>query len=126
MADMNDLMHMLGQIQAGQNSMREEFLEERRSAAESRRILFQKTDELSADVAKLKTDVAITGQEVKALGEKVAQHKAAIDPAVADWVRIKNLGLGFTGIVGLGGAYLLTIAANGWDNLRDAIKSWLG
>lgn len=126
MADLNDVMRALGRLEGSVTALREEFVQEKQSAAESRRILFQRVDGVSDEVAQVKLDVQANGQEVKALGESIAQHKSKIDPAIEDWSRIKNLGLGVTGVVGLGGASFGAMALMGWDYVKDTLRTWLG
>lgn len=126
MADLNDVMRALGRLEGSVTALREEFVQEKQSAAESRRILYQRVDDLSDEVGQVKLDVQANGQEVKALGENIAQHKAKIDPAIADWTRMKNLGLGVSGVIGLGGASFGAIAMMGWDYVKDTLRTWLG
>ncbi len=113
--------------------MREDFTEEKRSAASSRKAMHERHDELASDLSNLRLDVGITGQinaqvreEVKALGEKVAQHKAEIQPSIEDWRKIKNLGLGITGILAIGGLSVGAMLTMGLDAVKSLLRQWIG
>lgn len=129
----NQILLLLGRIQEGQDRLREDFDAEKRSAAESRRILYQKTDELSKEMSSIQNDLAIAGltsaqvrEEVKALGETVTQHKAMIQPSIEDWKKLKALGLGISGILAVGGLSVGALLAMGVDAVKAAVKSWAG
>lgn len=134
MPDLNDkILLALGRLQEGQDRLREDFKAEKASAAESRRILYQKTDALSKELSSVQNDLVINGlttaqvrEEVKSLGENVAQHKALIQPSIDDWKKLKTLGLGISGILAVGGLSVGALLAMGVDAVKAAVKSWAG
>lgn len=95
--------------------------------------MHERHDELASDLSNLRLDVGITGQinaqvreEVKALGERVAQHKAEIQPSIEDWRKIKNLGLGITGILAIGGLSVGAMLTMGLDAVKSLLRQWIG
>lgn len=133
MADLNEVMLTLGRVLEGVERLRDDFNEEKRSAAVSRKAIYEKHDELTAELSEMRLDVGITGQinaqvreEVKALGEKVAQHKAEIQPSIEDWRKIKNLGLGITGILAIGGLSVGAMLTMGLDAVKALLRQWIG
>ena len=119
MADLNDVMLALGRVQEGVDRLRDDFTEEKQSASISRKSIYERHDELSHEFARLKSDLL-------AIGLKVDQHKADIQPSIEDWRRIKNLGLGVTGILALGGLSVGAMLSMGMDAFKAALRHWLG
>ena len=133
MVDENAVLLALGRLQASLDHMQRDFAEEKRSATESRRALYERHDDLQEQIGGLKMDLQISGQitaqvreEVKTVSEKVDQHKAEIQPSVEDWKKIKTLGLGVTGVLAIGGLSVGAFLSMGWDALKAAMRSWLG
>lgn len=133
LADMGDVMLALGRLQEGVDRLREDFTEEKASAAQSRKSIYEKHDALAHEMTKLKSDVVISAQigaqtrnEVQSLVTKVDQNKADIQPSLEDWRRIKNLGLGITGVLALGGVTVGAFLSMGVDAFKAALRQWLG
>ena len=133
MAGMSDVMLALGRLQEGVDRLREDFTEEKASAAINRKSLYEKHDDLRSDLTKLKSDVvacaqigAKTHDDVQALGRRVDQNKADIQPSLEDWRRIKNLGLGVTGVLAVGGVTVGAMLSMGVDAFKAAVRHWLG
>lgn len=133
MAEQSELMMLLGRLQEGVEHLRKDFDEERVSAATSRRLIYEKHDEMVRDLSQLKQDIEVGAiisaqgrEDVKRLGEAIDAHKAAIQPSIEDWNRIKMLGLGITGILALGGLSVGALVMMGVDAFRAALRHWLG
>lgn len=119
MADLNDVMLALGRVQEGVDRLRDDFTEEKQSASVSRKSIYERHDDLSHELARLKSDVQIIGQ-------KVERHKDEIKSAIEDWQRIKTLGVGITGILAIGGLSIGATLAMGVDAFKAAMRHWLG
>ena len=119
MADLNDVMLALGRVQEGVDRLREDFTEEKASAAISRKSIYERHDDLSQELIRLKADV-------QGIGQKVDLHKSEIQPSLEDWRRIKNLGLGVTGVLALGGLSVGAMLSMGMDAFKAAVRHWLG
>lgn len=119
MADLNDVMLALGRVQEGVDRLRDDFTEEKQSASISRKSIYERQDDLSQELIRLKSDV-------QTIGLKVDQNKSEIQPSIDDWRRIKNLGLGVTGILALGGLSVGAMMSMGMDAFKAALRHWLG
>lgn len=133
MADLNDVMLAIGRLEGEVRIHREDFAEEKRAAAASRKAIYEKTDELSARIARVETDIGISGQinaqvreEVKHLGESVAQHKVDIQPSIDDMRKLKNLGMGISGVLAIGGLSVGTMLTMGLDAVKAALRQMIG
>ena len=133
MAGMSDVMLALGHLQEGVDRLREDFTEEKASAAISRRSIYERHDDLSRELAKLKGDVVSVGHigaqtrdEVQSLGGRVDQNKKDIQPSLEDWRRIKTLGLGITGILAIGGVTVGAMLSMGVDAFKAVMRHWFG
>lgn len=110
MADLNDVLLAVGRLQEGVDRLREDFTEEKQSAAASRATVHRRLDEQASDIAEVKTDIGIHAmitaqarEEVKSLGGTIAQHKSEVQPSIEEWKRMKTLGIGLAGLLALGG-----------------------
>ena len=133
MSGENAVLLAIGRLQASVDHMQRDFAEEKRSATESRRALYDRHDDLQEQIGGLKMDLQVSGQitaqvreEVKAVSAKVDQHKEDIQPSIDDWRRIKTLGLGVTGVLAIGGLSVGAVLAAGMDAFRAVMRSWLG
>lgn len=133
MADLNDVLLAVGRLQEGVDRLREDFTEEKQSAAASRSTVHRRLDEQAAEIAEVKSDIGINAmitaqarEEVKALGGAITQHKDDIQPAIEDWRRMKTLGTGLAGLLAIGG--LSVGAALTWAGEATAatVRRWLG
>jgi hypothetical protein len=128
----DEISLMLGKVLEGVEQLREDFQEEKRNAHESRAIMHRRLDEQAAEIASLKTDVAIHGKieaqvrnEVKALGDRVEANQKAVQPSVDDWKRMKALGIGIAGLLALGGLSFGALVMYASDAAATAIRHWL-
>ena len=133
MSGENAVLLAIGRLQASVDHMQRDFAEEKHSATESRRALYDRHDDLQEQIGGLKMDLQVSGQitaqvreEVKAVSAKVDQHKEDIQPSIDDWRRIKTLGLGVTGVLAIGGLSVGAVLAAGMDAFRAVMRSWLG
>lgn len=119
MADLRDVMLALGRVQEGVDRLRDDFTDEKKSASVSRKSMYERQEELAQELTRLTADM-------QAVSQKIEQHKADIQPSIDDWQRIKNLGMGITGILALGGLSVGAMLSLGLDACKAALRQWLG
>ena len=133
MADASEVLMLLGRLSEGIEQLRKDFDTERQNAAQSRKSIYERHETLSQDLTSLKRDVEVGAiisakgrEEVKRLADQIDAHKAAVQPSIDDWNRIKTLGLGITGILAIGGLSVGALLMMGVDAFKAAVRSWLG
>ena len=133
MADASEVLMLLGRLSEGIEQLRKDFDTERQNAAQSRKSIYERHETLSQDLTSLKHDVEVGAiisakgrEEVKRLADQIDAHKAAVQPSIDDWNRIKTLGLGITGILAIGGLSVGALLMMGVDAFKAAVRSWLG
>lgn len=133
MPELTDVMLALGRLQEGFDRLREDFDVEKLSAAQSRRAIYERHETLGDGLVNLKKDVEIAAlisaqgrEEMKKLAVRIDEHREAIQPSIEDWKRIKNLGLGITGVLALGGLSVGALMSMGLDAFRAALRQFLG
>ena len=128
--DHADLMLLMGRMAEGIERLRVDFGEEKSQAAASRKALYERQEELRGDLSILKSDIdmaaVISAQKMDALASELKDHKAAVQPSVEEWKRIKTLGIGITGVLAIGGLSVGAMLSIGIDAFRAAMRSWLG
>lgn len=131
-ASLEDVMLALGRVQEGVDRLREDFQNEKNMAHESRAVIHRRLDEQAKDIAGLQTNVAITGQidaqvreEIKSLSAKVDANHAAITPSVEEWKRIRNIGIGITGLIAIGGLSVGAVLTWASETAVTTIRHWL-
>jgi hypothetical protein len=132
MASLEDIAILVGRTLEGVEQLRKDFDDEKIASRESRASIHRRLDDHAEDISRLRTDVAIMGQvdaqlrdEVKALAETVETNHKAVTPAVAEWKTMKRAGLGFTGLMALGGLSIGAILTWAGDTAVSAIRHWL-
>lgn len=129
-SDHADLMLLMGRMAEGIERLRADFSEEKASAAASRKVIHERHEELRSDLSNLKSDIdmaaVISAQKIDALASDLKDHKAAVQPSVEEWKRIKTLGIGITGVLAIGGLSVGAMLSMGLDAFRAALRSWLG
>ena len=119
------LLEMLRQI-------RDDFSEEREASRKSRAKLHERMDEIVDRVGKIEGDIAILGQvdgqvrgELQTLKATVQENQIEIKPTVDEWKRIRAIGIGFAGLLALGGVSLGAMAIYAGETLINTIRHWL-
>lgn len=132
MASLEDVMLALGRVQEGVDRLREDFQNEKNMAHESRAVIHRRLDEQAAEIGSLKTNVAVAGMveaqvrdEIKALGVRVDTNHAAITPSVEEWKRIRNIGIGITGLIAIGGLSVGAVLTWASETAVTTIRHWL-
>lgn len=132
-ADASEILMLLGRLAEGVEQLRRDFDADRESAAANRRLVHDRHDAMTRELTQLRQDIEVAAvisaqgrDDVKRLGEQIDAHKAAVQPSLDDWQRIKAMGLGITGILALGGLSVGAVLASGIDTFKSFLRSWLG
>lgn len=132
MASLEDIALLLGRTLEGVEQLRKDFDDEKNAARENRAALHRRLDDHQTDIFKLREDVMIMGHvdaqvrdDLKTLTDKVEENQKAAAPSLAEWRTMKRAGLGFTGLLAIGG--LSVGAALTWagETAVDVIRTWL-
>lgn len=129
-ADLGDVLLAMGRLQEGVDRLTRDFGEEKTSAAASRKSIYERQEEFRRGLDDLKNDVdmaaVITGGKLAELTRGLEEHKKAVQPSIDDWRRIKNMGVGISGILAIGGLSVGALLMAGLDTFKAAVRSWLG
>ena len=104
--ELGQILEKLGRVQEGVERLRDEFRVEQDHAHESRSSVHGRIDEVGNRLGQVESAIAVDGQitaqvraEVALLSTSVEEGKATID----EFKRMKAVGIGIVGLVGLGG-----------------------
>jgi hypothetical protein len=129
-SDLTDVLMLLGRLEAGVERLRQDFGEEKAQASQSRKLLYERQDEMRGDLSALKSDIdmsaLVTAQKLGDLTKELTDHKLAVQPSIYEWKRISTLGIGITGVLAIGGLSVGAMLSMGLDAFRAALRSWLG
>jgi hypothetical protein len=129
-SDLTDVLMILGRVQEGVERLRQDFGEEKAQASQSRKLLYERQDEMRGDLSNLKQDIdmtaLVTAQKLGDLTKELTDHKLAVQPSIDEWKRIRTLGIGITGVLAIGGLSVGAMLSMGLDAFRTALRSWLG
>jgi len=129
-SDLTDVLMILGRVQEGVERLRQDFGEEKAQASQSRKLLYERQDEMRGDLSNLKQDIdmtaLVTAQKLGDLTKELTDHKLAVQPSIDEWKRIRTLGIGITGVLAIGGLSVGAMLSMGLDAFRAALRSWLG
>jgi hypothetical protein len=125
MASLEDVMLALGRVQEGVENLRSDFRDEKKSAQSSRAAIHARLDAHAKEISGLREDIGISGQIDAQIREELKSHKAATEPSIEEWRRMKALGTGVATLIAFAG--LTTGALMIWvgDAVVAAIRHWL-
>lgn len=119
---LNSILLKLGQLQAGVDMMRDDFADEKRSAAESRAAVHRRLDDQAKDIGEIRTCIALVSTKV----DDAARHnEEVVKPAVADWKQMKSIGIGFVGLLALGGLSVGGFVVWAGEAAVNSVRHWL-
>jgi len=125
-------MLALGKLQEGVDRLRSDFQEEKHMAHESRAVIHQRLDNQVQQIGHMETTIAISGEidaqirgELKGLKETVEKNQEAVSPTIAEWRRMKTLGLGIAGLIAMAGLTVGGIVAHMSETAVSGIRHWL-
>lgn len=129
MADPEDISRSLGRVEGTLKQLIKAADEDRDSATEWRRSVYHLLQNHADEIGRLRTDVAIAGTISAQARDHAEEIEARIDkeivPDLAEWRKIKNMGLGMFALISLGGAIVISAIAYFWDTVAAAIRSGL-
>jgi hypothetical protein len=132
MASNDDIMLALGKLQEGVTLLRIDFQDEKRMAHESRAVIHQRLDSQVQQIAHMETTIAVSGQidaqvrgEIQGLKDTVEKNQEAVSPTIAEWRRMKTLGLGIAGLIAMAGLTIGGIVAYMSETAVSGIRHWL-
>lgn len=112
--------------------LRDDIATERETERASRARLHERMDEVVDRVGRIEGDVRILGQvdgqvrqEVQDLSATVTKNQNEAQPTIDEWKRIRAIGIGFAGILAIGGVSVGAMAVYAGETLVNAIRHWL-
>ena len=112
--------------------LREDFREDRQAARESRNSLHRRLDEQAVEVARLRSDVMVSGEidamvrnELKDLRDTINENHNSIQPDIEEFRRMRTLGRGLVWLLGFGGMSLGAAIAYTSEHLASVVRHWL-
>lgn len=132
MASNDDIMLALGKLQTGVDRLRADFQDEKMMAHESRSVIHQRLDNQVQQIAHMETTIALSGQidaqvreELQNLKDTVEKNQEAVSPTIAEWRRMKTLGLGIAGLIAMSGLTVGGILVYMSETAVSGIRHWL-
>lgn len=128
----DDIMRALGRLEEGVQRLREDFEDEKDAAHESRAVIHRRLDEHVHAISELRGDVSIgikvdaqVRNDLQELKATVDANQTAVAPSIAEWRRMKAIGIGLAGLLALGGISIGAMLAYMGDIAVTAIRHWL-
>lgn len=125
MATNNDLAMLLGEIKAGVERLREDFSDEKVLSKENRTIIHKRLDEQAEKVTKIEAGFETMQRDIEEVKSALSVHQAEITPTIAEWKRLKIMGMTISGMIALAGLSLGTLIATASDLVVAWIRHWL-
>lgn len=120
---LREISRSLGRVEEGVLRLRQDFTEEKQTAAASRKAVYLRQDEFAKDLEKLRDENKISAHITAQVRDEVKAFKAQAMPTLEEYKRLRNMGLGVLAISGLSIAATLAMAL---DAVKSALRSWLG
>ena len=112
--------------------LKEDIAEDREASRKSRAAMRDRIEEVVERLGKLETTVAVSGHidaqvrnELDALRTSLAENRAAVQPTIDEWRRVKLMGHGVVWTVGIAGAAFGASAWWFWDQIVAGIRALL-
>lgn len=115
-------MRALGRLEEGVARLRADFTDEKEHSAESRGRMHTKLEKIEEDVGIVGKVAAQARDKANDLEKTVTDD---VKPATDDFKRMRALGLGLIGLIGLAGAALGVTFATVGDAAVTTIRHWL-
>lgn len=131
MTEAND-SEKIGRLLEAVEQMRDDLKEERAIARENRTIIHRRLDEQAQEVARLRSDMVVSGHieaqvrnELQELRETINENHNSIQPDIEDFRRMRTLGRGLFWLLGFGGMSLGAAIAYASEHLAAIVRHWL-
>ena len=125
MASLEDIAMMIGKLDANVDRLRQDFSDEKDASHRNRAVVHRRLDEQAGWIAEMKTSMALLTQDVADLRKAQDDQHAAIMPSVADWKRMKALGLTFATLLAIGGISFGSFLVWAGDAAVQTVRTWL-
>ncbi|WP_370677651.1 hypothetical protein [Pleomorphomonas sp. PLEO] len=129
MDEPDGISRSLGRVEGTLQQLIKSAEEDRASAADWRRSIYHLLQDHADEIGKLREDVVIVGEISTQAREHAKKIEKRLDedisPDIAEWRKIKAMGMGMFALVGLGGAIIASTIAYFWDVIAMAIRSGL-
>lgn len=126
------LLAMLEQQNTSIESLRATVAQGHEKSSDSRSKIYERIDEVNDRLGKIEGDIRILGQvdgqvrgEIQSLKQTVEANQTEMKPTVDEWKRIRAIGIGFAGLLALGGVSLGAMAMYAGETLVNAVRHWL-
>lgn len=130
---LRQIMHSLGRVEEGVSRLRQDFTEEKQTAAASRKGVYLRQDEFAEELARLREENKIAAhitaqvrEEVKGVSRSLESFKSEAEPPLEEFKRLRNMGLGIVSLLALGGLSVGAAIGLGVEAVKNALRSWLG
>ncbi|GGF24200.1 hypothetical protein GCM10011321_14460 [Youhaiella tibetensis] len=112
--------------------LKDDVAAEREASRQSRGAIRDRVEDVVERLGKLETTMAVAGQvdaqvrdEIDALRASIEENRAAVQPTVDEWRRIKTIGIGLVGLLALGGLSVGAALAWAGEGAVNAVRAWL-
>lgn len=122
MAATDEIMRALGRLEEGVSRLRLDFTEEKEHSAESRGRVHTKLEKIEEDVA-IVGKVAAQARDMSEANSKTIT--VDVLPVTEDVKRMRQIGLGIIGVIGLAGTALGISLATVGDQIVATLRHWL-
>lgn len=130
--DWQEILRSLGRLEQGLSSLREDVQTDKAHAVQSRRVMYDKQEDLTEDMAKLRESLVVSAhvnaqvrEEVKALKGSLDAFKKEVEPSIKDFERLKTMGKGIGTFLAMGGLGVGLIVVSGIEWAKNLLRSWL-
>jgi len=112
--------------------LKEDIAEEREASRQSRAAMRDRIEDVADRLAHIEATMAVAGaidaqvrNELDALRAAVKDNRAAVQPTIDEWARVKLMGHGVVWTVGIAGAAFGASAWWFWDQIVAGIRALL-
>lgn len=130
---LREISRSLGRLEEGMSRLRQDFTEEKQTAAVSRKGVYMMHDEFAEKLSELRQEHKIAAhitaqvrEEVKGVNRSLEAFKSEAEPPLEEFKRLRNMGLGIVSLLALGGLSVGAVVALGIETVKSALRSWLG
>lgn len=112
--------------------LKEDIAEERDASRQSRAAMRDRIEDVADRLSHIEATIAVAGavdaqvrSELDALRTSIEENRAAVQPTVDEWARVKLMGHGVVWTVGIAGAAFGASAWWFWDQLVATVRALL-
>jgi len=125
MATIDELALILGRLDANVAGLLSDAAEEKDYSRRNRQHMHKRMDEQAERIAQIETSLKISALDIGDVKTALETHQKDVLPSVADWKRMKALGLGIAGVIALGGLSIGSLIVWAGDTTAQVLRHWL-